>query len=96
MPRQLRVLTGRDSGRIFTLTEGKTFLIGRDMGSHTRLKDPQVAMLHCQVVVEREKVVLTDRDSSGGTLVQGHRVHEHTLQPGDVFRVGDTQIRLEG
>jgi S-DNA-T family DNA segregation ATPase FtsK/SpoIIIE len=95
MPRQLRVLAGRDGGRVFTLPEGQPFLVGRDMGTHTRLKDPHVAMLHCQLVVEGDRVVLTDRNSSGGTFVQGKRVTEQELQPGDVFKVGDTQLRLE-
>ena len=92
---QLRVLSGRDSGRIFQLRPGLPFLIGRDMSTHARLKDPQVAMLHCQVVADEQDVILTDRGSSGGTFVQGQRVSTHTLQPGDVFRIGDTQIRFE-
>ena len=29
------------------------------------------------------------------TFVEGQRVSEHRLRPGDVFRVGDTRIRLE-
>jgi len=95
MAKQLRVLSGRDSGRLFTLSEGKPFRIGRDMGTDTRLKDPQVAMLHCQIVAEAGRVVLTDLNSSGGTFVEGQRVRAHALRPGDVFRVGDTRIRFE-
>jgi pSer/pThr/pTyr-binding forkhead associated (FHA) protein len=96
MATQLRVLSGRDSGRLFNLVEGKPLRIGRDMGTDTRLKDPQVAMLHCQVVATSGRVVLTDLNSSGGTFVEGQRVREHDLKPGDVFRVGDTRIRREG
>jgi pSer/pThr/pTyr-binding forkhead associated (FHA) protein len=96
MAKQLRVVSGRDSGRIFSLGDSTPLKIGRDMGTHTRLKDPQVAMLHCQVVVETGRVVLTDLNSSGGTFVEGQRVREHELRPGDVFRVGDTRIRFEG
>jgi pSer/pThr/pTyr-binding forkhead associated (FHA) protein len=95
MPRQLRVIAGRDSGRVFPLHEDQTFLVGRDMGTATRLKDPQVAMLHCQVVLNGDGALLTDRNSSGGTFVDGQRVSEHRLRPGDVFRVGDTRMRLE-
>jgi pSer/pThr/pTyr-binding forkhead associated (FHA) protein len=95
MPRQLRVIAGRDSGRVFVLSENKEFLIGRDTGTGTRLKDPQVAMLHCQVVLRGEDVFLTDRNSSGGTYVDGNRVTEHHLRPGDVFRIGDTRIQLD-
>ena len=49
MPAQLRVLAGRDGGRLFPLPAGQPLLVGRDYATHTRLKDPQVAMLHCQV-----------------------------------------------
>jgi pSer/pThr/pTyr-binding forkhead associated (FHA) protein len=96
MAKQLRVLSGRDSGRVFTLTEGEPLRVGRDMGTDTRLKDPQVAMLHCQVVAGPDRVVLTDLNSSGGVHVDGQRIREHVLKPGDIFRVGDTRIRFEG
>jgi pSer/pThr/pTyr-binding forkhead associated (FHA) protein len=95
MPRRLRVIAGRDSGRLFALADGQALLVGRDVGTHTRLKVPQVAMLHCQVVADADGALLTDRGSSGGTFVDGVRVREHRLRPGDVFRVGDTRIRFE-
>src|SRR5438128_2680539 len=94
MPVQLRVIVGRDSGRIFELTEGQLFLIGRDLGTNTRLKDPQVAMIHCQVMVDKARCFITDRSSSGGTFVNGNRITESDLKPGDVVRVGDTQLRF--
>jgi pSer/pThr/pTyr-binding forkhead associated (FHA) protein len=93
---QLRVLTGRDSGRLFRLTEGKPLRVGHDLGTDTRLKDPHVAMLHCQVVAGAGRVILTDLGSSGGTFLGTERIREHELKPGDVFRVGDTRIRLDG
>jgi S-DNA-T family DNA segregation ATPase FtsK/SpoIIIE len=95
MSRQLRVIGGRDSGRVFTLTEGQPLLLGRDQGTHGRLKDPQVAMLHCEVVLQGEVATLTDRGSSGGTFIGATRVARHALATGEVFRIGDTRIRLE-
>jgi len=97
MSHQLRVIAGRDCGRIFPLQAQKVCLIGRDYGTATRLKDPQIAMLHCQVVLagEGDGAVLTDRNSSGGTFVASQRVTEHRLRPGDEFRIGDTRIRFE-
>jgi pSer/pThr/pTyr-binding forkhead associated (FHA) protein len=95
MPRQLRVIAGRDSGRVFPLPENQVILLGRDMGNAIRLKDPQVAMLHCQIVLQPDGALLTDRNSSGGTFVDGQRVAEHLLQPGQVFRIGDTRLQLD-
>lgn len=92
---QIRILAGRDAGRVFKLVEGQPLLVGRDTTTTTRLKDPQVAMLHCQVVAQEGKVTLTDRNSSGGTYVNNQRVQEIELKPGDVFRVGDTRIQLD-
>ena len=95
MPAQLRVVAGRDSGRLFPLPVDGHLLVGRDFGTHTRLKDPQVAMLHCQIEGREGSFVLTDRASVGGTFINGTRVTEHVLQPGDVLRVGDTKLRFE-
>ena len=71
------------------------FLLGRDMGCHGRLKDPQVAMLHCQVIADQQGATLTDRGSTGGTFVESARIATHQLRQGDVFRLGDTRIRFE-
>jgi pSer/pThr/pTyr-binding forkhead associated (FHA) protein len=95
MAHQLRVVAGRDCGRIFPIQEEKPLLIGRDMSTATRLKDPQVAMLHCQVLLTNDQAVLTDSRSTGGTFVDGQRINEHSLRAGDVFRIGDTRIRYE-
>jgi pSer/pThr/pTyr-binding forkhead associated (FHA) protein len=95
MGHQLRVLSGRDCGRVFQLQEQQVLLVGRDMSTATRLKDPHIAMLHCQVTLVSEEAVLVDRNSSGGTFVDGQRVNEHHLRSGDEFRIGDTRIRFE-
>jgi pSer/pThr/pTyr-binding forkhead associated (FHA) protein len=95
MAHQLRVLAGRDCGRVFPLQEQQPLLVGRDMGTATRLKDPHIAMLHCQVVLGPDGALLTDRGSSGGTYVDGQRVGESLLRPGDIFRIGDTRICFE-
>jgi DNA segregation ATPase FtsK/SpoIIIE, S-DNA-T family len=95
MGHQLRVLSGRDCGRVFPLQEQQVLLVGRDMSTATRLKDPHIAMLHCQVTLVSEEAVLAVRNSSGGTFVDGQRITEHHLRSGDEFRIGDTRIRFE-
>jgi pSer/pThr/pTyr-binding forkhead associated (FHA) protein len=95
MLHQLRVVAGGDCGRVFLLHDEDPLVLGRDPGTHIRLKDPQVAMLHCQVVLNGDEAVITDRGSSGGTFVDGKRVGEYILRPGDVFRIGDTRVQFE-
>jgi hypothetical protein len=48
-----------------------------------------------QVILVNDEAVLTDRNNSGGTYVDGRRVNEHLLRSGDVFRIGDTQFLFE-
>jgi serine/threonine protein kinase len=94
MLRQLLVVAGPDKNRQFPVTEAEVVLIGRSKATATRLSDPHVSRVHCRVQVEGDQVVVTDNDSAGGTFVNGKRVSQQVLQPGDVIRIGETQLRL--
>ena len=63
------------SARASSCRKAESFFIGRNMGTNTRLKDPQVAMLHCHVVLRGDKAILTDRGSSGRTSFRASRFH---------------------
>jgi serine/threonine protein kinase len=92
---QLVVIAGPDQGRTFTLTEGQSVVIGRGQTTETRLRDPYVSKTHCQVDLDAGKLVLKDAGSASGTLVNGERVTQRELKPGDIIRIGETQIRFQ-
>jgi serine/threonine protein kinase len=92
---KLVVIAGPDKGRSFELQEGQTLLVGRGEKTETRLKDPQVSRVHCQVQVQEGKVLLVDPGSTSGTLVNGKKVKEYDLKPGDVIQIGSTQLQLQ-
>src|SRR5262245_46582691 len=95
MERRLVVIAGIDRGRVFHMVENDLMQIGRSqsIALETRLRDPSVARVHCEVQVEGERVVLMDGDTPEGTFVNGLRVTHHELHPGDVIRIGETQLR---
>jgi serine/threonine protein kinase len=93
MSMQLQVVAGPDKGRTFPLNPGDTLLIGRSQATQTRLADPRVSKVHCELEVG-EDVTLSDANSTGGTFVNGKKVTQHTLKPGDVIQVGETQLRF--
>jgi serine/threonine-protein kinase len=95
MPRRLVVLSGPDQGRSFPLPEDDALLLGRSRATGTRLADPHVSRVHCEVTVEGGRAAVHDFDSVGGTFVNGRRVTREELRPGDVLRVGETELRLE-
>jgi serine/threonine protein kinase len=70
-------------------------VIGRGQASNTQINDPRMSRIHCQVQVDGGKTWLLDNGSSSGTLVGGEKITRHELKPGEVFQVGDTQIRFQ-
>jgi serine/threonine protein kinase len=88
---QLLVTQGPDKGRTFQLNPGKTVQLGRSPATTTKLTDPAVSRVHCEIEVDDEKAVLHNI-SDRGTLVNGKPVTEYVLQVGDVIKMGETEI----
>lgn len=95
MPKRLLVTAGPDRGRVFELGKDDEFLIGRSKATPTRLADPHVSRVHCQLHRAGDQFTLADNDSASGTFVNGQRVTEHRLRPGDVIAIGETQLVFE-
>lgn len=83
----LQVLDGMERGRIFSdlLTP---FTIGREDDNEVQLNDDRVSRCHAKVQDDGGKIILTDLGSTNGTRVNGHVVHMHVLQTGDLVLVG--------
>jgi serine/threonine protein kinase len=92
---QLVIIAGPDKDRTFPLEEGKSFQIGRGQNTETKLKDPQVSRVHCQIKVENGRVYVIDSGSTGGTVIGGKKIKEHELRPGEIIHIGGTQIRAQ-
>lgn len=59
--------------------------IGRRADNHLVIDDPRVSRQHAQLRATRGKYVLFDLNSTGGTFVNGQRISQHSLHPGDVI-----------
>jgi serine/threonine protein kinase len=90
----LQVVVGPDQGRAFPLEDGATLIIGRGQNTGTQLKDLQVSRVHCELQVAGGKFRIIDNGSAGGTLVNGRKVNEQDLEPGDTIQIGGTQLKL--
>jgi serine/threonine protein kinase len=95
MALQLLVIAGPDKGRVFPLSPGDWLLVGRSKATETRLSDPHVSKIHCKVECAGGQATVTDHDSTGGTYVNGRRVTQQQLRPGDIIGVGETQLLLK-
>lgn len=66
-------------------------LVGREAGKRgLNLADPRMSRLHLRLLCDTRGCRVVDMDSSNGTFVNGQRVGEQVLEPGDVLRAGNT------
>ena len=75
----------------------RAITIGRDAGNDIPLGDDDFASVHhARVEPRRDGVWVSDAGSTNGTFVNGRRLaRPHRLSPGDVIRVGSTDLRYE-
>jgi hypothetical protein len=59
--------------------------LGRRPDNDLVLNDPRVSRTHAQIRFNRGNYVLFDLNSTGGTLVNGQRIQQCVLKPGDVI-----------
>ena len=78
---------GPRAGLAFILAPGKT-TIGRAEDANIFFDDVTVSRRHASVVVEGEALTISDEGSLNGTYVNGERVDEAQLSPGDEVIVG--------
>ena len=59
--------------------------IGRRSDNHLVVDDPRVSRVHAQLRAVRGHYLLFDLDSTGGTYLNGERISQAMLAPGDVI-----------
>jgi FHA domain/FhaA, N-terminal domain len=82
------IVNGTD---IFPLTQ-KVINIGRRDDNQLVVSDARVSRIHSQLRVFKGRYMIFDLDSTGGTFVNGERVHQHTLYPGDVISLAGVPL----
>lgn len=93
MSKRLVVVAGPDEGRVFPLG-GDNVYLGRSRATHTQLIDPHVSRVHCEIKQAGDSYVLTDCESPGGSFINGKRVTQQNLRPGDLIRIGTTHLQF--
>ena len=83
----LRVLDGADRGRVFDDVPTPV-TIGREEGNTIQLNDERISRFHLKIQEDREKIVLTDLESTNGTKVNGEDVQLRILRFGDMVALG--------
>ena len=69
--------------------------IGRASDNDVIVDDPMVSRHHCQLKLQHGAYGFTDLGSRNGSLVNGQPVTEIALGPGDIIRIGDTEVEFQ-
>ncbi len=70
--------------------------IGRNDAADLFLPDQWISRWHCKLVVQDNQLKVIDLGSRHGTYVNGERVEEAWIDPGDEINIGLTTLRVSG
>jgi pSer/pThr/pTyr-binding forkhead associated (FHA) protein len=91
---KLVILTGGLTGMAHELNANPT-TVGRAEGNLLQIIEPAVSGWHCEILLRGNEVVVRDLNSTNGTFIQGERITEAILKPGQILRLGRVDLRLQ-
>ncbi len=86
---QLSVIEGPDKGKKYSLVKSVT-KVGKKENNDFIITDTTVSRNHLEIEYTSDSFLLHDQGSTNGTYVNGTRVKEAYLVPGDRIKVGNT------
>jgi predicted component of type VI protein secretion system len=91
MPPQLVALTEGSN----ILLDKPILLLGRHQECDVQLGSRKVSRRHCCLAQVANYVVVRDLGSTNGIRINGVRVHEGCIQPGDELTIGNQRFQLQ-
>ena len=91
---KLVILSQGMAGRSHELKVDRT-TIGRVDDNMFPIAEASVSSHHCEVLLRGTDVVIHDLNSTNGTFINGEKVTESVLKPGQTLRLGQVELRLE-
>lgn len=90
---QLRVISGPDEKKKFDLNQ-KSTQIGKKEDCDIVLLDNTVSRHHIAIEMTSDSYLLKDLESTNGTYINGLKVKEAYLTPGDIIKIGNSEIEF--
>jgi pSer/pThr/pTyr-binding forkhead associated (FHA) protein len=82
------------TGRACELHTDRT-TIGRVEDNTFQIADPSVSSHHCEVHLRGSDIFIRDLNSTNGSFINGNKIEESILKPGQVLRLGQVELKLE-
>ena len=90
----LQRLSGKGGERSIKIVDGVEYVVGRSPGADVVVNDSRCSGRHAVISRRGGRCVIRDLESANGTFVNGDRVREAELRPGDRLSVGQIEFSL--
>ena len=91
---RLVLLSEGFTGRTYELKVDRT-TVGRVSDNAFEIPEASVSSHHAEILLRGNDVVIRDLDSTNGTFINGEKITEAVLQPGQTLRFGTVELRLD-
>ena len=82
------------NGRTYELKVDRT-TVGRVSDNAFEIPEASVSSHHAEILLRGNDVVIRDLDSTNGTFINGEKITEAVLKPGQTLRFGTVEMRLD-
>ncbi len=91
---KLVILNQGMTGRSFDLNVERT-TVGRVEDNTLQIPDPSVSSHHAEILLRGTEILVRDLNSTNGTFLNGEKISEIVLQPGQVLRFGQVELKID-
>jgi pSer/pThr/pTyr-binding forkhead associated (FHA) protein len=91
---KLVILNQGMTGRTFELKAEHT-TVGRVEDNIFQITDASVSSHHAEIILRGTEVLIKDNSSTNGTYINGEKISEAVLQPGQTLRFGQVELKLD-
>jgi pSer/pThr/pTyr-binding forkhead associated (FHA) protein len=91
---RLLLLSEGFNGRTYELKVEKT-TVGRVSDNAFEIPEASVSSHHAEILLRGEDIVIRDLGSTNGTFINGEKITEAVLKPGQILRFGTVELRLD-
>ena len=82
------------TGRACELHTDRT-TVGRVEDNTFQIADASVSSHHCEVHLRGSDIFIRDLNSTNGSFINGEKITEQVLKPGQILRLGQVELKLE-
>jgi pSer/pThr/pTyr-binding forkhead associated (FHA) protein len=91
---KLVILNQGMTGRAFEVNVERT-TVGRVEDNTFQIADPSVSSHHAEIILKGSDLLIRDIGSTNGTFINGEKITEAVLQPGQTLRFGQVELKID-